>query len=677
MSSFSETSSYLLLNAFDLNISYGLLHRDEVLCAVEAVKKIHHSELLQFISVSFYEVSKDILILSAIEQKSIGRKVEVISICLENNTTYVDIVSASPSDATVEKQTTTDLELLSKDYFKPSLALKDVQAGISPDEYALVEVLCKTYQPLLDVVAKRGLDPQWVVADAWCLGYTGPECDPSERVCWPSLYYFDQTIQDLPYSRPIDGIEVIISLTQKKIIYFNDKEFIHFPIPKADETNANYVHLNDCRSDIKPLSIVQANGPSWKISKFNTIEWQKWKFQIGFNSREGLTLHGLSFDSRLVLHRLSLCEMVVPYGDPRSPHCKKNAFDAGEDGLGRNANSLVLGCDCLGLIHYFDANLVSDNGDLCVIKNAICMHEEDNGIAWKHTDWRTAVPFVRRSRKLILSFVCTIANYEYGFYFILSQDGAIEVEAKLTGVLSTGALSYEEQPDGKRKYGTNLGGCLYAPVHQHFFVAKIDFAVDGCNNSVVELNAFTESEGSHNPDNNGFYYEETLLTTEKEAIRDCNTETARYWKVINPTIKNTIGSNTGYKIVPGMPIKPFAKLLKSSRLKRAAFLDHQLWITPSNPLERYPGGEFPNQQRGIDGLPIWTNNNRSIVNTEIVAWFVFGVTHNPRPEDWPVMPVEKCSFHLKPSGFFDRSPVMDLPDSITSNQHNNENCCDK
>ncbi len=105
--------------------------------------------------------------------------------------------------------------------------------------------------------------------------------------------------------------------------------------------------------------------------------------------------------------------MVVPYGDPREPHSLKNAFDAGEDGMGRNANPLTLGCDCVGYIHYFDGHIVNDDGSVEVIPNAICLHEEDCGTAWKHTDWRTGHVEVRRGRRLVISSLSTIANYEY------------------------------------------------------------------------------------------------------------------------------------------------------------------------------------------------------------------------------------------------------------------------
>ena len=44
-----------------------------------------------------------------------------------------------------------------------------------------------------------------------------------------------------------------------------------------------------------------------------------------------------------------------------------------------------------------------------------------------------------------------------------------------------------------------------------------------------------------------------------------------------------------------------------------------------------------------------------------MAWYTFGVTHFPRPEDWPVMPVEYCGFQLIPVGFFDANPALDIP----------------
>lgn len=102
------------------------------------------------------------------------------------------------------------------------------------------------------------------------------------------------------------------------------------------------------RTTTKPLQIVQPEGPSFHVEG-HKVEWEKWSFRVGFNYREGLTLHDVRYDGRSLFYRLSLAEMFVPYGDPRAPYPRKGAFDLGNDGAGVNANNLQLGCDCLGM----------------------------------------------------------------------------------------------------------------------------------------------------------------------------------------------------------------------------------------------------------------------------------------------------------------------------------------
>ena len=167
--------------------------------------------------------------------------------------------------------------------------------------------------------------------------------------------------------------------------------------------------------------------------------------------------------------------MVVPYGDPGPMHGWKNAFDAGEWGLGRMANSLKLGCDCLGVIHYFDAVLATEQGEPYTVEHAICMHEEDYGILWKHHDLHGGTDEVRRSRRLVVSFIATVGNYEYGFYWYFYLDGNIQLEVKLTGIVSPMAIAPGEQPE----FANVIAPGLAAPHHQHLFSARLDLDVDG------------------------------------------------------------------------------------------------------------------------------------------------------------------------------------------------------
>lgn len=234
------------------------------------------------------------------------------------------------------------------------------------------------------------------------------------------------------------------------------------------------------RTDIKPLNVIQPDGPSFNVTG-NLIEWQKWRFRVGFNPREGATLHDVRYDGRSVLYRLSLSEMTVPYGDPRPPFHRKQAFDFGDAGAGRAANNLALGCDCLGVIKYFDAVLTEPDGKASLNKNVICLHEQDNGIGWKHTNYRTNRAVVTRSRELVVQFIITLANYEYIFAYKLDQAGGITVETRATGIVSVVNID----PGKTSPWGNVVSSGALAQNHQHMFCIRIDPAVDGHSNTVV------------------------------------------------------------------------------------------------------------------------------------------------------------------------------------------------
>ncbi len=359
---------------------------------------------------------------------------------------------------------------------------------------------------------------------------------------------------------------------------------------------------------------------------------------------------------RPVLHRASVSEMVVPYGDPGPMHGWKNAFDAGEWGLGRMGNSLKLGCDCLGVIHYFDAVLATEQGDPYTVEHAICLHEEDFGILWKHHDMHGGTDETRRSRRLVVSFIATVGNYEYGFYWYFYLDGNIQLEVKLTGIVSPMAIAPGDEP----AFANVIAPGVAAPHHQHLFSARLDLDVDGPTNRVYEVEAESVPAGPENPWGNAFRQRITPLTTELAAQRETNAATSRTWRVVNESSRNGLGQPVGYKLVPTMSTPTMLASPESSVGRRAGFARHNLWVTPYRADERRAAGEYPNQHAGGDGLPRWTAADRSLVDTDVVLWYTFGVTHFVRPEDWPVMPVEYTGFLLSPFGFFDRNPALDV-----------------
>jgi primary-amine oxidase len=294
------------------------------------------------------------------------------------------------------------------------------------------------------------------------------------------------------------------------------------------------------------------------------------------------------------------------------------------------------------------------DGTVREIGNAICMHEEDFGILWKHTD-ETGHVEVRRSRRFVVSSIVTVNNYEYGYFWYLYQDGAIEFEAKLTGIV----LTLAGEPGVEPRHAVEIAPGLLAPYHQHVFCARLDLDVDGEENTVVEVDAVAPPLGPDNPYGGAYVARETPLTHESAAQRLVDPLSSRFWKVVNRGRRNAVGRPVGYKLVPGQTTYPLA-LPGSSIGRRAGFMYHHLWVTPFASDERYPAGEYPFGHPGGDGLPAWTAADRPTEDTDVVLWYAFGTNHLPRTEDWPVMPVERAGFHLKPIGFFDRSPAMDV-----------------
>jgi primary-amine oxidase len=537
----------------------------------------------------------------------------------------------------------------------------DMHCNIMADELVECERAVKAHPDFQAAIAKRGLDLDLVVVDPWAIGHFGIEGEAGIRLS-RCLCYLRTTPEGNFYSRPIDGLVPVVDLNQMAVLRIEDLGIVPVP-PEPGEYEAQF--MPSLRTDIKPLHITQPEGTSFRVDG-HQICWQKWQFRIGFTPREGLVLYTVGYEDqgriRPILYRASLAEMVVPYGDPRPQHFRKNAFDVGEHGVGLLANSLEYGCDCVGEIYYFDAHMTDSRGEVSTIKNAICLHEEDYGMLWKHTDWRRESVEVRRSRRLAISFIATVDNYEYAFFWYFYQDGTIQYEVKLTGILLVGALM--DYP----KYGTVVAPEVNAINHQHFFSLRLDFDIDGGNNSVYEVNTEAEPMGAENPYGNAFFAQSTLLETEQAAQRIIDPLTARYWKVVNPSVHNRLGQSVGYKLVPGDNVLPFAHP-ESPILKRAGFMTKHLWVTPYAADEKYAAGDYPNQHPGGEGLPLWTAADRSIANTDIVVWYTFGHHHIPRPEDYPVMPTAYTGFMLKPVGFFDANPAIDVPPMLQKDEH--------
>lgn len=545
------------------------------------------------------------------------------------------------------------------------VSLEHVDAGVDghvpilDQEFEDIEAFLLDCPEWLAAMDKRGLTHADVRAVPLSAGVFGHEDEVGKRIV-RVLAFYQYDAADLPWAHPIDGVVAYVDLTERRVTKVIDE--IELPLPAERGQWDAEPHAVPPRTDLKPIEITQPEGASFTVDG-NQISWADWKFRFGFDVREGLTLHQLSIAGRPVVYRASIAEMVVPYADPSPVRYWQNYFDQGEYLFGRYTNSLELGCDCLGEIKYFDVTIADEDGNPKVMKNAICLHEEDYGVLWKHTDMFNGMAEVRRSRRLVISFFLTIGNYDYGFYWYLYLDGTIQLEAKATGIVFASAY---RGPDG---FSTEMAPGLGAPFHQHLFSARLDMEVDGQSNVVEEVDAVAVPMGPENPWGNAFRPQRTRLTRESEAMRTADNLKARVWHITNPEKTNRLGQNVGYALHPeGQPA--LLAHPTSSIAQRAAFATKHLWVTKYDPAERYPAGRFVNQNPGNAGLPAYVAQDRDIDGQDIVVWHTFGLTHFPRPEDWPVMPVDYAGFKLKPVSFFDRNPALNVPAAPKSH------CCE-
>jgi primary-amine oxidase len=525
------------------------------------------------------------------------------------------------------------------------------QLPIIDAEFEVVEDIVHADEGWCAALVRRGLDPATVRAMPLSAGhYDYPE--ERGRRLLRTLGFQQQYEKDHPWAHPVDGLVAYVDLTERRVVRLIDHADLPVPAERGNFDDPEQV--GPARTTLKPISITQPDGPSFTVDG-NLVSWQGWRFRVGFNEREGLTLHQISVNDRPVLYRASVAEMVVPYADPSPVRFWQNYFDCGEYMFARYTNSLENGCDCLGEIHYFDAVIADDLGEPTTLANAICLHEEDFGVLWKHTDLFTESRETRRQRRLVISFFTTVGNYDYGFYWYLYLDGTIQLEVKSTGVLFTSAY-----PAPGFEYATEVAPGLGAPYHQHLFCARLDMSVGGTRNAVDEVEAERVAAGPDNPHGNAFRARRTRLATESESGRLADPGRARTWHVVNPEVTNRFGQAVSYVLHPnGLPT--LLADSSSSVHRRAAFATRHLWVTRYDPEQCYPAGDFVNQSPGGAGLPEWVAADRDIDGQDIVLWHTFGMTHFPRPEDWPVMPVEYSGFTLKPAGFFDRNPTLDVP----------------
>ena len=546
-------------------------------------------------------------------------------------------------------------------------------ANLTVWEFRTLVQACERSDMFHEAIGKFELPENFkVIIEPW--PYGGPDKEEENRRYFQGLCFAQDTSSGNEdsnfYAFPLPLIPIMDARTQEIIRIdilatggkgdgLQDQTYLKRVIDHCKIAEYDPLLIKDrIRKDLKPLNVVQPEGVSFKITDGHLIEWQKWRFRLGFNPREGATIHDVTYDGRQILYRLAMSEMTVPYADPRPPFPRKQAFDFGDGGLLECTNNLTLGCDCLGQIAYFSTNKLTRDGKCEESPNVVCLHEQDDGLLWKHVNWRTGKSVAVRNRLLIIQFAITLANYDYIFAVKFDLAGKISYEARATGIVSVVNID----PGKTSEYGNVVNPGILAQNHQHIFCLRIDPAIDGHNNSIlIEESHPADIDPKINPSGNLYKVVQTPFP--KSGAFKAAPHLNRVVKIINPSHHNPIsGKPVAYKFTPPptqhhqanpdtTPPHPariaqnprwVTQLLlaypDSTQANRALFAQNHVWITKYKDQELYAAGRFTLQsQRELDGVADAAARNESVEDEDIVVWATFGLTHNPRVEDFPVM----------------------------------------
>jgi primary-amine oxidase len=404
------------------------------------------------------------------------------------------------------------------------------------------------------------------------------------------------------------------------------------------------------------------------FAKGNTIDWRNWNLRFGFNLREGLVLHQIAWNDgnrlRSIAYRASVAEVATIYGDPDDYWSWMEVFDEGVLGLGYLSVPVKPGREIPATAATLNT-LQPDAGEPRFSRempDRIYLYERDAGNLFYSRQSERLVHY--RGTELVVGFVSALGNYTYNFSWIFRSDGSFGFEVELAGQIATkfgaqtdrlnAAETASELPVlqsfGDSPYGTCVSRGVLGVNHQHWFSLRIDFDIDGTRNAAAERNLEIGRSVIDGRERVGLSSKTVSLQSARDAKRSRNDDLARSWIIYSSEIKAIENKISGYEIVPKTNTVP---ALPAERQNTApAFAFHHFWVTPYRDDELYAAGEYPNQARreGVDNLYYYANDD-SVLNTDIVAWYTLGVTHIPRPEDFPLMPASRHSVLFQPFGF--------------------------
>lgn len=534
---------------------------------------------------------------------------------------------------------------------------KGVQGPVTGTESRELSRVTLADSKFQDSLRARGLtDFSKVFCAPFTAGYFGIPEHEGKRILMATCYDTRRATNNV-WGWPIERLYAVVDMRTRQVLEVVD--YGNVPVSSSNQ-NFREADIENVRPARKPTLSAQPEGANFQIDG-NEVRWGNWSFHVRVDPRVGPVISTARWRDgeryRSVLYQGYLSEMFVPYMDPDVGWYSRTYFDVGEYGAGLMASQLKAGVDCPVASALLPATFSNDRGAPSTRPNVLCIFERDRGEPiWRHGGEG------RKDVELVVRLAATVGNYDYLLDWVFNDAAEIDVRVGATGVMALKGVPAQKMSDATAAQDTRFGALvapgLVATNHDHYFNFRLDLDVDGPENSltreIYEKNTLPPSS----PRRSLYTVRPEIPATEKAAQLDTGHSDEKFL-IVNESKTNGVGTAVGYELV----YANHSRLLLDPEdwpARRARFLEHDLWVTPFDPSERYAAGDYVFASRAPDGLPVWTEKNREVRRRDIVLWVNLGMHHLTRAEDQPVMPTVWHSFKLRPLNFFNRNPALDL-----------------
>lgn len=519
---------------------------------------------------------------------------------------------------------------------------------------------------------KRGLTPD----DVFCLPLTAgnffTDAEQGRRLMKVPCYV-NPTGSNF-YAKPIEGLFAVVDLAAAEVLDVIDEKPVAIPQDAWGYTEEEIAARAPLREDRETAAVTGEPGSGITVNG-SQISWDIWQMRVRTDKRPGVVLSDINVRDgdrwRSVLYQAHLSEVFVPYMDPTSGWYWRTYMDSGEYGFGLFLSPLTRGVDCPSYATFLPALIHDDNGNPLEIPDALCVFERNIGDpAWRHFEVFAQGPdtFVpaegRPETELVVRSASEVGNYDYLIDYRFKQNGEIYLKIGATGLDAVKGVNSTSMADATAakdtRYGRLIAPNLVAPYHDHYFNFRLDFDIDGPDNTMMVQNIVAGDVPADSPRKSFWTVRSDRVDSEKAGTFQISAFKPKYFHIMNTNADGYLGHKPGYMIHHGsIAYGPF-DFDGDPPMVRNRYIENSVWTTAYDPEERYAGGKLAFASDGSDGLHAWIEDDEDLTNTDLVTWFTAGFHHIPRMEDWPVMSTEWKTVHIMPMNFFPMNPAITI-----------------